>query len=467
MPETTAHNAAPSRDLGVLPDSVIRDPRASAYLTFITLPDGVDEASMKTWLADIAQRIDVLESHQGRDEPYASAVFGLGPKFFTRFPQYQANNPANLNFKLDLPAPMPPVDAFIYIMSTSEQRVADFLTGLWCGHPATLTSVEVERGYQRTDKREAFGNLDGLRRPAPDQRAAVALIDRIVFPEEPAWLDGGSYAVYMKIEQLLAQWQTLDQAAQENVIGRRHPDGSRLDLPVGTNPLAEPEYTSPTCPIATAHARKAGPRGSINDQNQIFRRGVPYVEATDGAVHAGLQFVSFQATPAYFDVVFNHWMLNKEFPTAGTGADELVRQNLLSFLKSGLFVIPPIDVQFPAAGYFEITSPPPAKGKTGKIHIRKQVLDPGGNPARAEMGGIPIGIFDATSGQQIGDTVITNPAGNAVTDDIPLGTAVLVRELLAGDTRFEPPTDVPVTVTVENQVVQIINRLKATAPVYG
>lgn len=456
-----------TRDLGILPNSVIRDAHASAYLVFITLADGIDEGQMKSWLTDVGGRIDILESHQGRDEPYASAVFGLGPKFFGRYPQYAPNNPVNLGYKLDLPALLPNVDAFVYIMSTSEQQVADFLTGLWSSHPATVSMIDVERGYQRTDKREPFGNLDGLRRPAPDQRAAVALIDRSVLPEEPAWLAGGSYAVYLKIEQLLAQWQTLDPAAQEGAIGRRRSDGSRLDLPEGTSPLTESVYENTTCPAPTSHVRKAGPRGPVNDQNQIFRRGVPYVEATADGIHTGLQFVSFQATPAYFDVIFNHWMLGPDFPALGTGQDDLVRQNLITFLKSGLFVIPPVDGQHPAAGYFELVAPTPSKGKTGRIHIRKQVLDANGNPTRAEMGGIQIAIFDATGAQQLGDTVITDPAGNAVTDALPLGATVLVRELLGGDSRFEPAADIPVTLAEENQVVHLTNRLKAAAPAYG
>lgn len=278
------------------------------------------------------------------------------------------------------------------------------------------------------------------------------------------WLEGGSYAAYLKIEQNIDAWQALDPSVHEAIIGRREADGSRLDLPAGTDPKVEGEFTDLATPPVNAHVRKSGPRGPVHDLNLIFRRGVPYAEVSGGALHVGLQFVSYQASLDDFDVVLNRWMLNSEFPNPGSGQDALIANGLISFLRAGFFVVPPHEDRFPAAGYFD---PPPAEGnhRAARVHIRKSVVDQAGNPTSAEIGGVQFQLIDATSGALIGDPATTNPAGRALLTGAHVGQNLLVRET-PGD-RFEPVPDQPVTAEQRNTIVRIANRLRAGASPYG
>src|SRR5207302_2892203 len=102
----------------------------------------------------------------------------------------------------------------------------------------------------------------------------VVLVDRGELPEEPWWTANGTYLAYMRIGQNLDSFAALDTAGQEQIVGRAH-DGRRLDLPAGTDPRAEPEFSSGE-PPTSSHVRKAGPRGVDHDATLIFRRGLPF-----------------------------------------------------------------------------------------------------------------------------------------------------------------------------------------------
>jgi deferrochelatase/peroxidase EfeB len=90
-------------------------------------------------------------------ERQLSVCVGFGPGFFSRF---GLTAPAGF-------ASLPPADntqAFdlgIYVMSRSSAMLAQFLQGL--AETNAFTAVQIERGYQRTDRRELFGFRDGLR----------------------------------------------------------------------------------------------------------------------------------------------------------------------------------------------------------------------------------------------------------------------------------------------------------------
>ncbi len=452
----------PTRDLGVLPNDVHRDPRAEAALVFITLAEELNEAVVQAWLRDLGALIAVMEEHQGKETPYASAVIGFGARFFARFPNRQANTPHGLTTPPTLPSEAATLtsDLALHITFTSEARLADLLKALWATRP-TVAAIEVERGYARHDEREAFGHLDGLRNLTREERRKATSIDPDRLPEEPSWLNGGCYLTYLKIEQNLDQFTALGQPMQEQIMGRRTADGSRLDLPEGTDPKTETEFADTATPPVNSHLRKTGPRGPVNDQTGIFRRGVPYVEEDGGVLRFGLQFVSYQASLADFDVVLNKWMLNPHFPQPGTGRDALVEHALITFKRAGLFVVVPHDDRYPGAGYFDSTG---QTGQTGRIHIRKVAVDAAGTPASAEVGGIQFTLHDA-NGNQIGDPVTTNPAGHAVLPEAPLGTTVLVREAIHD--RFQLVGDLTVTVDQKNVVLPITNTLKPDANPYG
>ena len=146
--------------------------------------------------------------------------------------------------------------------------------------------MHVERGYQRLDESEPFGYKDGVRNVVPKtDRARTVFIDPDRHADEPAYAEDGTYLAYMRITQNIDLFDSLDPAVQDRTIGRTR-DGNRLDLPPSTNPKTEPEFTSDTCPV-TSHVRKTGPRGTGNDTVDIFRRGLPFQEYTNGTLTAG------------------------------------------------------------------------------------------------------------------------------------------------------------------------------------
>ena len=451
-----------ARKLGVLPTAFSEDPRSETALVFLTLADELDEATAKSWLTTLGNLITSLEAPIKKTW-YASAVVALGTKFFTRFPEHGANNPAGLASPIALQGDPLSVDAVIHVNHTSEAVLATFLAGLWATRP-TLESIEVEHGYSRNDGRETFGQLDGLRNLTRSQRTEHTRIDLDELPEEPSWLKGGCYGAWMKIEQNVDAWANLDPATKEQIIGRREADGSRTDLPAGTNPHTEGEFTDLGNPPVASHVRKAGPRGPAHDQTLILRRGAPYVEATGGALHRGLQFISYQVSLDDLDVILNQWMLNNDFPSPGAGQDALVVHGLLAFLRSCMFVVVPADDRHPAAGYFD-PAPTPGKARKGRIHIRKKVTDAAGAPTRAELGGIEFTLIDPGSGGVIGSPVLTNSAGRAVLPATKSGKQVIVRE--TPNARFVAQADIPIDLTQRNQIVHVTNQLAPAQPPYG
>ena len=176
-------------------------------------------------------------------------------------------------------------DALVYIASVSEHRVEQFLRTLT--ESAVVESVSMDRGYQRADETEPFGYRDGLRNVKSLDRSKVVFVHRDGGqPDEPAWADGGTYMTTIKIIQNRAAFEALGgNDVQDAVIGRAK-DGTRLDLPAGTDPRQEGPDPSDALP-PSSHVRKAGPRGR-HDDTQIFRRGLPFVEVVEGRVQVGL-----------------------------------------------------------------------------------------------------------------------------------------------------------------------------------
>jgi Dyp-type peroxidase family len=296
--------------------------------------------------------------------PAGTARFGLTA---AQIPVELATPPSLLAL-----AGIPPVpgDVLFYIMSTSEAAVAAFESGLSATHGSAISADSLERGFQRHDGREQFGFRDGLRNIPASERPAVVFVDPDRSPEEPAWTAGGSYVAYLKIRQDLDAMKAKTEGEQEQIIGRRKSDGSRLDLPPGTHIAQEGPFESDTCPVST-HIRKAGPRGELHDQTAIFRRGVPYLTLNpDGTEDAGLQFVSYQRSLAEFAVIFARWMTNPHFLHEGTGSDALLASGVITIEKAGFFFTPPRDPRYVGAPIFD--PPPPDPCATGRIVVQKE-----------------------------------------------------------------------------------------------
>ncbi|MFI6943968.1 iron uptake transporter deferrochelatase/peroxidase subunit [Streptomyces sp. NPDC050418] len=147
--------------------------------------------------------------------------------------------------------------------------------------------------------RNLMGQVDGTNNPKPSE---PDFDERIFVPSSgdgPAWMAGGSYAVFRRIRMLLDDWERLSVGAQEKVIGRRKADGAPL---TGGTETTEPDLDKADAdgkaviPV-DAHARISRP-----DQNAgaaMLRRPFSYHDgiAADGTPDAGLLFICWQADP--------------------------------------------------------------------------------------------------------------------------------------------------------------------------
>jgi len=179
--------------------------------------------------------------------------------------------------------------------------------------------------------RNLMGQLDGTGNP----KQGTAAFDRTVYvpaTAEPAWMRGGSYLVYRKIRMLLDDWDTLDRAGQEAVIGRDKLTGAPLS---GGGEFTAPDYAKFTASGALAipagaHIRQAS--AQANNGATILRRAFQYYQGPrpDGTPDAGLIFLAFQADPATGFTVIQQRL---------AGADSL--STFIRHEASGLFAVLP------------------------------------------------------------------------------------------------------------------------------
>lgn len=413
---------------GVLPDDVIRDPRASSWLVFVDLAPGLGATGAKAWLQKATAAVEALTAARADGARVASVASAIGAGFATKAGAGADRLPLGLRSLPALVAGVTPTahDLAFYVMASSDAAVAQFVRDLDATRP-DLARIDVDRGFQRGDGRETFGLRDGLRNGTPGERARTAFVDADGQPGEPAWARGGSYLAYMKIRQNTAAWASLTPAQQAEVVGRRS-DGSRLDQPEGADPkTGEPAFTDAANPAGKSHIRKAGPRGADQDPVAMFRRGTPYLTTTaDGTLDQGLQFVSFQADLAVFTTILDRWMLNTAFPTPGTGVDALMDPagGLVTVLLTGFYFVLPPDSRFLGAGLFDADT-----GVTSHVIIRKTVLDAQGNPdPTASLEGAAFLVTD-TNGQPLGAPFRTDAAGRARSGPLPTGIALTLTEV--------------------------------------
>lgn len=468
--------SAPANRLatGILPDPVIRNPNANAYLLSVTLNEQLDQEGVKAWLTTVTGLIETLQGTIEDGQRVASVNVSFAASFFTaaggtpRFGLTASQIPVELATPPAPPAltgiPTVAGDVLLYIMSTSEAAVAAFENGLSATHGTAITAVSTERGFQRHDRREQFGFLDGLRNIPTAERPEVVFLDLDRSPDEPAWTAGGSYVAYLKIRQDLNVMAAKSEAEQEAIIGRRKPDGSRLDEPAGTHISDEQEFQGDACPAA-AHIRKAGPRGALHDESRIFRRGVPYfTENADGSKDAGLQFVSYQRSLQEFSVIFTRWITNPDFPAPGAGQDALLAGGLITIEKAGFFFSPPRDHRYVGASMFD---PPPVDPCAfGRIVVQKQLVDAKDAPVLSELGNIEFQVLK--EGQNVGPAFKTDSTGRAISPPVPRGTALVVHEV-SPPTGFQQAPDTPVNLSKARELVTIVNQRtpEGPGPVYS
>jgi len=127
--------------------------------------------------------------------------------------------------------------------------------------------------------------------------------------EGPAWMRGGSYAVYRRIRITLEHWDRIAPPLQEQVIGRQKLNGAPLGATGEFSPLDLDRRDAHGAPViaADAHVRLAAP--ASNNGAVIVRRGFSYNNGTTPFVErwppwrqaleydAGLLFLGYQKDP--------------------------------------------------------------------------------------------------------------------------------------------------------------------------
>ena len=179
--------------------------------------------------------------------------------------------------------------------------------------------------------RNLMGQLDGTGNPRPGTAAFAGTV-YVPAAAEPAWMRGGSYLVYRRIRMLLDDWDGLDRAAQEAVIGRDKQTGAPLS---GGTEFTAPDYRKFTASGALAipagaHIRQAA--AQANSGATVLRRAFNYYagDRADGGPDAGLLFLAFQADPAAGFVPIQRRL---------SGADSL--STYVRHEASGLYAVPP------------------------------------------------------------------------------------------------------------------------------
>jgi len=450
---------------GILPkgrDSAMKSRLATGYFIYVSLDGQTTREQVLHFLTESKAALDALVFEEGGRD-VADVVVGCHPRFFggVASPRFGAPFQQPAGFAGLPPVPGTPVDCDVvfYVVSIDEARVAAFISRLWALAPV-VAHIALDRGYQKLRAGEAievFGYRDGARNVKTIERYGVVFIHEDDQPEESSGLEGGSYMAFLRIVQNLEAFNTLEASLQDQVIGRRR-DGSRLDLPEGSNARKEPEMPAGEPPPFTSHVRKVGPRGP-HDDVQIFRRGLPFIEVTGGAVRHGLNFVSFQASLDQFDVVFNDWMMNPDFPPAETGATPGVDKvfdpvlGITQIERSGFFFVPPHDDRFIGATLFD---EPTGKGRprSGQVSVRKKVVNPNNPASRFERGGFTFQLIDS-NGNLVAEFT-TDSKGHAQSGEVPLGTYTL-RELPTNRPNIAVAPEQAVSLESKHEVVIVQN----------
>ncbi|MFC7500912.1 Dyp-type peroxidase [Nocardioides sp. GCM10030258] len=480
---------------GVLPrredrEVLYANPETSAYFVGVRLASPTSDL-LREWfgLVDIAvnnlvARVPAATPRKdGKGDKVASIAVGLSARVFDLLnagitPDQQVEIPVGVRNDT-APATgwfgsSPPnhADVMFYVASTREAPVHQFLRAI--ASSSIVESIALDRAHQRPDATEVFGYRDGLRNVRRSDRSKVVYINTGgEQPDEPAWSDGGTYMVCMRIAQNLDPFTALSPAeARDAVIGRT-PSGDRLDL-VGqaVDPHDEATPWADSVP-GTAHVRKAGPRGT-HDDTQIYRRGMPFMGVENGKLLSGLHFCSFQANPAQFETIFSDWMLNQRFPNrpdgSQPGVDALFTPGptgpLTEILHAGLYFVPPYD----SAGLSSVLQPtgPSRAQKPGRLAITKRVLDPTDANARFERGGFHFHLEDDAGSAVPGSEFVTASSGRGVCPaELEIGRTYTLVESAAPVGLVVNPVRQPVPIDRPNVHAVVINQLQQPTLTYG
>jgi deferrochelatase/peroxidase EfeB len=217
-----------------------------------------------------------------------------------------------------------------------------------------LRFTDVQQGFARKDKREFLKFDDGIENLQIDPTDLRRLVYVDGADNEPNWCLNGSYLVYRKIRERMPAWESMNDQAQELIIGRKKDSGKPLSVRKTGHQGMTPVFASPLDsrdgPF-NAHIRKVQPRRpdpdlfGLNDlERRFLRRPYPFFDPINesGECVNGLHFVAFmKSIQRQFEHIVNMWQMNPDFPIANTGPDALYANGILSTIDGGYYFCPP------------------------------------------------------------------------------------------------------------------------------
>ncbi|MDX6677862.1 MAG: deferrochelatase/peroxidase EfeB [Solirubrobacteraceae bacterium] len=259
--------------------------------------------------------------------------------------------------------------------------------------PRVLELTTFYLGNQRNDRRSWIDFHDGLSNLRSEDRESVIAIGP---GTDAAWAVGGTYLAFLRLSIDLAGWRRLTRADQELAVGRDKLSGCPIVAVDGGVPR-----TDPGCPVAgtqifqsandvafaeppeasdpavrASHVQRANHHirpASDSGSRRIFRQGYEFLEwaPEPPGFRAGLNFVSFQDTPARLlkMLTAGGWLGGANFGGDEEANTELA--SLLSVFAAGVYVVPPVveGEPFPGAAALGVAAirPPEPVLVTGSV----------------------------------------------------------------------------------------------------
>lgn len=291
--------------------------QAHLNLVAFNLREGVDRQDLRRlltlWTQD-ARRLCAGETPRGSLEPELTAhpdnltiTCGLGPGAFDRT-GLEDRRPAWLapipEFSRDrLEERWGQTDLVVQICSDDPLTAAHAMrnmvrSGSDYAEVAWLQQGFVAAGAPEETKRNLFGQKDGTINP----RGQEELRDQVWINEGPEWARGGTAMVVRRIQMHMDEWEKLDRASREEVVGRTLRSGAPLsggEEHTAADFQARDEYGLPTIDPNSHMARAVPPRD--HPEQRILRRPYNWDIAPEPGgedrSNSGQIFICFQKDP--------------------------------------------------------------------------------------------------------------------------------------------------------------------------